>query len=416
MTHDDEWLEADASSEDCVTSHGVTVDTAVEVALTEADDDAEAERVPTDLPALVGVMRDAHEEIDTAKVETGDVAVEVLVCVGQRLHDVALLGPGESFRWNDGLVRHLTPGRFDISVPLDSIWKMFQRGDGEVSTFRSGAHAGMRLARHESAELTYGLYTLYVRCVSKPRPLVQRWDLSRFIPTRGFVAALSAALVLNLIVVALPGKRSPLLVPVAVASEEFVDVSFAQVPREQPVPPLTYPTDRATTPAPFDRPSSQTRPTRTSNPGIGSLDAAELPQKPRKTFVVTPPTRGFDEPIFDTRPAPSARPVPLAPAAPDFGPTPGNLDSAAVRAVVSAHSAEIKACHARSPEANGRFEIAWLVAADGTVHNAHVILDELRSAEMYNCMRRAIESWHFPSPKGGAAVVSFPFRFANDNL
>lgn len=84
--------------------------------------------------------------------------------------------------------------------------------------------------------------------------------------------------------------------------------------------------------------------------------------------------------------------------------------------VIGGHIDALAACYDTGLEANpnaaGRIEFAWTVNPDGTVRDVRVVTSALDDATTEKCMTRAIESWRFPEPQGGPAVITFPFKFS----
>ncbi len=435
-------------------------------------DDVDAERVPDDVPAIISVMRNAEAQLETSRINRRGVVVEVLVSVGSRLHDVALVKPGDTYWWGDEpsfpqslwtvpavdrfpLVSHRDPGIYDVQVPQDSTWKMFHRGDQRAPTYRSGALVGMRVAAREFAEVSYGPYTIYVRCVSAPDPLVKRFDFRRWIPKPEAVFAAMLALVVNVVVVAMPGNHRQFLTT-PIPAEEYVvrEIGFRDKPPEIPVPDLTAeipkeeiatttnpdlatPTPSAVAEEPTpDAPPVPIRPQKRHKPdpnaGVTTIQAVQTPKQVSiGDFRVSGLLRGVPEPMIEKGKGP---PVSSASAMlrndrnngnanlvdkSGFGNfqvvPPGRLDNAEVKMTINRYARDMQRCQS-SNNADGRLEMSWVVEENGSVRNVRVNFDELRDPEMTRCVKEAISKWVFPLPKGGSAYVTFPFRFKNQNL
>lgn len=435
-------------------------------------DEIDAERIPDDVPAIISVMRNADAQLETGRINRRGVVIEVLVSVGSRLHDVALLKPGETYWWGDEpafpeslwtvptvdrfpLVSHRDPGIYDVQVPQDSTWKMFHRGDQRAPTYRSGALVGMRVAAREQAEINFGPYTVYVRCVSSPEPLVKPFDLTRFIPKPQAVAAFAAAFVINIVVLAMPGSHR-LFVTNPIPNEEYVvrEIGFREKPPEIPVPELTaeIPKDAevATTedpakasdvptppveepvldapPVPIKHQKSKAKPD--PNAGVTTIQAAVTPKQVSiGDFRVSGLLNGVPEPMIEKGKGPptSAAGALLRSGKSDGGAatvdksgypgvniTPGGrLDQNDVKLGVNRGARDLSRCQQEEPDISGRLDLQWVVEESGAVRqgSVRVVTDELRSNEMTKCVRAAVAKWIFAQPKGGPATVTFPFRF-----
>jgi hypothetical protein len=104
-------------------------------------------------------------------------------------------------------------------------------------------------------------------------------------------------------------------------------------------------------------------------------------------------------------------------------PHPGVVDPAAIARVVAAHQAETAACFEAqrtwSPQLSGTLVYDFELEADGTVGAAcrgdgstftPALQPEAVDA-LTVCIGRAVRTWRFPAPRGGAADVSWPFSF-----
>jgi TonB family protein len=95
----------------------------------------------------------------------------------------------------------------------------------------------------------------------------------------------------------------------------------------------------------------------------------------------------------------------------------GRLPPKALVRVVNANANEIERCYnaslKRQTDLHGRLEIEWVVDKNGTVSKTRIIYDDIGSPSLQRCVRAAVQSWVFPPPVGGSAVVSFPFQFTN---
>jgi TonB family protein len=97
-------------------------------------------------------------------------------------------------------------------------------------------------------------------------------------------------------------------------------------------------------------------------------------------------------------------------------PRPGTVDPGAVRAVVRAHLAEIETCVARARmedrDLKGTVVLRIALAGTGRVTGASVASSKGASPGLESCMIKAVATWPFPAPAGGApAAIRYPFSF-----
>lgn len=94
----------------------------------------------------------------------------------------------------------------------------------------------------------------------------------------------------------------------------------------------------------------------------------------------------------------------------------GSLDKRVIQRVVRQHSGELAACYQREVAKikglNGRIEVSWIIAVNGSVAKVFITSTTLNNKNVENCVLRSIKFWRFPSPKGGGMVqVNYPFVF-----
>jgi len=93
----------------------------------------------------------------------------------------------------------------------------------------------------------------------------------------------------------------------------------------------------------------------------------------------------------------------------------GGISRAAVKSVIDAHLSEITFCYesalAYDSNLSGKIVFEWTILANGRVGNVGIDASTVQSTSLHNCIRAAIRSWQFPSPKGAEVVVSYPFVF-----
>lgn len=88
----------------------------------------------------------------------------------------------------------------------------------------------------------------------------------------------------------------------------------------------------------------------------------------------------------------------------------GALDERAVLAVIMAHGADIKTCHALSKNAAGVVGISWDIAPAGNVTKTALGIATVPSASMKTCIQAKVKSWRFPARKT-ASHATYTFQF-----
>ena len=88
----------------------------------------------------------------------------------------------------------------------------------------------------------------------------------------------------------------------------------------------------------------------------------------------------------------------------------GSLTGEQVRSRVGESGQVVFQCHSQhASAARGSLELMLLVREDGTVASMRAEGPLANQAEMLSCIQDQLESWRFPPPVGGCAVVSVPF-------
>lgn len=429
----------------------------------EEEDD---ELAAPDLPALLTVLRDEGASLLGSEAD-GSIAVEVIFCIGDRVQEVALVPAGESWWWGGKprwpatlwtapsidhfpLVVHRAPGVYLVQVPQDSTWKLFHRGTTKLSTHRAGHLMGMQVQLHDQAEASSGAFTVYLRCVRMP-PRVPRDRLRLARPDRPLAVAALLALLFHTATMALRIQPLP---PLTTHSNDVFVEYYYEAPQEiegilkerpptEPVTPLQLQVaEHATTaeelPAEPEPPRAPKREQRTARKQDERRNKhmAEPAAAPKRELSVAdfrvvgmldhlpdvkiepgkgPPLRSGPALLRDGR-ASTTGLVDKSGRAMEITPV-GRLESGQVSRVVNRHTRQISACYdqglRQESGLRGRLELQWVVDAEGKVGNVRVLFDELGSPLLTRCMKETVASWTFPPPKGGPALVRFPFRFTD---
>ncbi len=93
----------------------------------------------------------------------------------------------------------------------------------------------------------------------------------------------------------------------------------------------------------------------------------------------------------------------------------GLLPMEAVRKVVDAHISAITRCYEagliHTPGLTGKVVLEWTIGTSGEVKVIKTKVATLESNDVIGCITDSLRTWHFPAPKGGVVIVSYPFLF-----
>lgn len=94
----------------------------------------------------------------------------------------------------------------------------------------------------------------------------------------------------------------------------------------------------------------------------------------------------------------------------------GALSADVIKRVINENKNQIRYCYEVELQHNqsleGRIEMHWIIAADGSVSAVNVKDSSIKNANVENCLMRKIRTWKFPQPAGGGVVeVNYPFVF-----
>ncbi len=93
----------------------------------------------------------------------------------------------------------------------------------------------------------------------------------------------------------------------------------------------------------------------------------------------------------------------------------GSLSREDVLKVINKNFHAVQACYERAlmqkPNLSGRIAFDWTVSTSGSVKGVRVRSSTLGNPQVANCIAGLIKRWKFPRPKGGEAVITFPFLF-----
>lgn len=164
-------------------------------------------------------------------------------------------------------------------------------------------------------------------------------------------------------------------------------------------PPKVTPMPAAEAPSPEKKapPASATLPA--LKPAVAVLAKSPPTAIAPATRPVSPPKSGPAAPV----PAVAARPT-----------TPGGVDPAKTQAIVRGHLPEIQRCYERGrmddPDLKGRVTVRITISAIGAVSAARIDSSTLGNGGVEGCILNAVQTWKFPAPIGGSAVISYPFN------
>ena len=94
----------------------------------------------------------------------------------------------------------------------------------------------------------------------------------------------------------------------------------------------------------------------------------------------------------------------------------GGLSQQEVQAVIRANLNQIRHCYEqllqRSPSAQGKVKVKFVVQPNGRVGSAKIVSSDINDSVMRGCVTGKVKRWNFPKPRGGQSVtVNYPFVF-----
>ena len=94
----------------------------------------------------------------------------------------------------------------------------------------------------------------------------------------------------------------------------------------------------------------------------------------------------------------------------------GSLSREEIQRTLRRNMASIRHCYeqqvARQPNLEGRVNVRFTIAPDGSVSSADIASSTLGDVGVEACIKRAVTRIRFPQPQGGSVVVTYPFTFA----
>lgn len=153
----------------------------------------------------------------------------------------------------------------------------------------------------------------------------------------------------------------------------------------------------------------------------------EPPPPPQRRTIAAPPQKLVEVPMVpDTEPATPESEDAGVDAAPDAdatkrprkrarGPRQGKMDKRRLSAFIRTKQGQVRQCYERRLRQNNLLRgvlVAQIkINPNGRVGALSFPQDTLRDGQVRQCVSRVIQSWTFPEPEGGYAIVASPFRF-----
>lgn len=94
----------------------------------------------------------------------------------------------------------------------------------------------------------------------------------------------------------------------------------------------------------------------------------------------------------------------------------GRLPPEVIQRIVRQNFGRFRLCYEDAlkgePELEGKIEVHFTIATDGSVKNARESGSTIKDAKMKTCVTRAFDNLSFPSPESGIVTVDYPISFA----
>ncbi len=98
----------------------------------------------------------------------------------------------------------------------------------------------------------------------------------------------------------------------------------------------------------------------------------------------------------------------------------GQISEAAVERVLSKYQAKLQYCYEKALLSDsslaGTILMQWVISTSGSVSDVQVVRSQMNHAGLNQCISNILAGIHFPSPKGGAVILKFPFAFSSSSL
>ena len=98
----------------------------------------------------------------------------------------------------------------------------------------------------------------------------------------------------------------------------------------------------------------------------------------------------------------------------------GSISDAAVEKVLQQHVERFQYCYEKAllsdSSLGGTIVMQWEIQPNGAATRAAVAKTQMNSASLQSCLIREIQKLTFPSPKGGAVTIKYPFNFSSGSL
>jgi outer membrane biosynthesis protein TonB len=94
----------------------------------------------------------------------------------------------------------------------------------------------------------------------------------------------------------------------------------------------------------------------------------------------------------------------------------GTISQEELQKVLAQAMSQLQYCYEKAllsdTKLAGTVTLAWTISTGGMVNGAHVIKSQMNNAKLHQCIAGVVSKLKFPSPKGGAAQVEYPFHFS----
>lgn len=157
-------------------------------------------------------------------------------------------------------------------------------------------------------------------------------------------------------------------------------------------------------------------------PGPGPV---AVPSPAPVSAAAVPGPAPVPAPVPAPAPAPVREPAPPPAAPPPAGevleaedpvPGSGDIDREAIKKVIRARTAQVRACYEsalrKQPDLEGSVRVGWGIRPDGRVEDARIEGGTLSSPDLASCLLARVASWRFPAVRAAAPIrVVYPFVF-----
>ncbi|MBN2693613.1 AgmX/PglI C-terminal domain-containing protein [bacterium] len=96
----------------------------------------------------------------------------------------------------------------------------------------------------------------------------------------------------------------------------------------------------------------------------------------------------------------------------------GKISKSAIQEAINKKIHRLTYCYEKAllkkPTLSGIVKISWTIKLNRKVKDVKIVSSQIKDSQLHDCLTKEIAKISFPAPKGGDAVVTYPFKFKPD--